>query len=394
MPEVRPEWKGAHLIVVKIGSALLADSATGRLNTAWLGSLIDDIAALKAEGKQVVLVSSGAIALGRHALRLPSGALKLEESQAAAAVGQVDLAHAYRQMLSDRGLAAAQILLTLGDTEQRRRYLNARSTIRTLLSLGAVPVVNENDTVATTEIRYGDNDRLAARVASMISADCLVLLSDVDGLYTAPPDRDPDAKRLEVVQHITPEIEAMAGDAGTELSRGGMVTKIEAGKIAVAAGTNMIVALGKRHHPLAALNDGAPCTLFLAHSTPLAARKRWIAGRLDAAGAVIIDDGAVAALKSGRSLLPAGVVDVEGVFERGDTVMIRDRRGNVIGRGLTAYSSSDARLLVGRKTREIERILGYSGRDEMIHRDDMALTPGAREVENAEPLLSPKAGDA
>jgi len=394
MPDVRPEWRNAHLIVVKIGSALLADSATGRLNTAWLGSLMDDIAALKAEGKQVVLVSSGAIALGRHALRLPSGPLKLEESQAAAAVGQVDLAHAYRQMLSERGLPAAQILLTLGDTEQRRRYLNARSTMRTLLSLGAVPVVNENDTVATSEIRYGDNDRLAARVASMISADCLVLLSDIDGLYTAPPDRDPDAQRLEVVQHITPEIEAMAGDAGTELSRGGMVTKIEAGKIAVAAGTNMIVALGKRHHPLAALSEGAPCTCFRAHSTPLAARKRWIAGSLDAAGTLVIDDGAVAALKSGRSLLPAGVVDVEGVFERGDTVVIRDRRGQVVGRGITAYSSADAALLSGRKTREIEQILGYRGRDEMVHRDDMALTPGAREHADAEPLLSPKAGDA
>jgi len=394
MPDVRPEWRNAHLIVVKIGSALLADSATGRLNTAWLGSLMDDIAALKAEGKQVVLVSSGAIALGRHALRLPSGPLKLEESQAAAAVGQVDLAHAYRQMLSERGLPAAQILLTLGDTEQRRRYLNARSTMRTLLSLGAVPVVNENDTVATSEIRYGDNDRLAARVASMISADCLVLLSDIDGLYTAPPDRDPDAQRLEVVQHITPEIEAMAGDAGTELSRGGMVTKIEAGKIAVAAGTNMIVALGKRRHPLAALSEGAPCTCFRAHSTPLAARKRWIAGSLDAAGALVIDDGAFAALKSGRSLLPAGVVDVEGAFERGDTVVIRDRRGQVVGRGIAAYSSADAALLSGRKTREIEQILGYRGRDEMVHRDDMALTPGAREHADAEPLLSPKAGDA
>jgi len=394
MPDVRPEWRNAHLIVVKIGSALLADSATGRLNTAWLGSLMDDIAALKAEGKQVVLVSSGAIALGRHALRLPSGPLKLEESQAAAAVGQVDLAHAYRQMLSERGLPAAQILLTLGDTEQRRRYLNARSTMRTLLSLGAVPVVNENDTVATSEIRYGDNDRLAARVASMISADCLVLLSDIDGLYTAPPDRDPDAQRLEVVQHITPEIEAMAGDAGTELSRGGMVTKIEAGKIAVAAGTNMIVALGKRHDPLAALSEGAPCTCFRAHSTPLAARKRWIAGSLDAAGALVIDDGAFAALKSGRSLLPAGVVDVEGAFERGDTVVIRDRRGQVVGRGIAAYSSADAALLSGRKTREIEQILGYRGRDEMVHRDDMALTPGAGEHADAEPLLSPKAGDA
>jgi len=393
MPKVRAEWKGAHLIVVKIGSALLADSATGRLNEAWLASLINDIAVLRAEGKQVVLVSSGAIALGRRALRLPGGPLKLEESQAAAAVGQIDLAHAYRQMLSDRGLAAAQILLTLGDTEQRRRYLNARSTIRTLLSLGAVPVVNENDTVATSEIRYGDNDRLAARVASMISADCLVLLSDVDGLYTAPPHSHPDARRLDVVQHISPEIEAMAGDAGTELSRGGMVTKIEAGKIAVAAGTNMIVALGKRDHPLAALSQGAPCTVFVAHSTPLALRKRWIAGRLDAAGVLVIDDGAVAALKSGRSLLPAGVVDVEGIFERGDTVTIQDRQGNVVGRGLSAYSSGDARLLIGRKSREIERILGYRGRDEMIHRDDMALSAGARDGENAEPVAGPKAGE-
>jgi glutamate 5-kinase len=378
MPEVRPEWTHARLIVVKIGSALLVDSATGVLNEAWLASLIDDIAALKADGKQVVLVSSGAIALGRHALRLPGGALKLEESQAAAAVGQIDLAHAYRQMLSDRGLAAAQILLTLGDTEQRRRYLNARSTMRTLLSLGAVPLVNENDTVATTEIRYGDNDRLAARVAAMIGADCLVLLSDVDGLYTAPPEGNADAERIDVVREITPEIAAMAGDAGTELSRGGMVTKIEAAKIAVAGGTNMIVALGKREHPLDALAKAAPCTWFLAHSTPLAARKRWIAGSLDANGALIIDDGAVAALISGRSLLPAGVSEVEGVFDRGDTVVIRDARGQAIGRGIVAYASVDARRLVGRKSCEIEDILGYRGRDEMIHRDDMALSAPAQ----------------
>lgn len=381
MAKARPEWTQARLIVVKIGSALLVDSATSVLNEAWLASLIDDIAELRAQGKQVVLVSSGAIALGRHALRLPGGALKLEESQAAAAIGQIDLAHAYRQMLSDRGLAAAQILLTLGDTEQRRRYLNARSTIRTLLSLGAVPVVNENDTVATTEIRYGDNDRLAARVASMIGADCLVLLSDIDGLYTGPPDCDPDARRIGVVREITPEIAAMAGDAGTELSRGGMVTKIEAAKIAVAGGTNMIVALGKPRHPLGALAGGAPCTWFIARSTPLAARKRWIAGSLEANGAVTIDDGAVAALRSGRSLLPAGVVEVDGTFERGDTVVIRDRRGAVIGRGLVAYSSPDARLLIGRKTREIEEILGYRGRDAMIHRDDMAIMGHAHRAE-------------
>lgn len=369
----RQKWAKARLIVIKIGSALLADPATGALNRAWLASLADDIAALRARGKQVIVVSSGAIALGRRVLGLPPVSLKLEESQAAAAVGQIDLAHAYEQLFEERGLVAAQILLTLGDTEERRRYLNARGTIRTLLKLGAIPVVNENDTVATTEIRYGDNDRLAARVASMMSADCLVLLSDVDGLYTAPPKANPEAKHVDVVETITPDIEAMAGNAGTDLSRGGMVTKLEAAKIATAAGTDMVITLGKVERPLRALEEAAPCTWFLAHSSPLAARKRWIAGSLEPSGVVVIDAGAVKALRNGRSLLPAGVIAIEGRFDRGDAVIIRDRSDIEIGRGLIAYASEDAKRLIGRKSSEIEAILGYRGRSEMIHRDDMAL---------------------
>jgi glutamate 5-kinase len=363
----------ARRVVIKIGSSLLADPMTGALNEGWLSSLIEDITNLKGEGRQVILVSSGAIALGRRQLGLAAGALRLEESQAAAAVGQIGLAHAYRQLLSERGLVAAQILLTLGDTEQRRRYLNARETIQTLLRLGAVPVVNENDTVATSEIRYGDNDRLAARVASMMSADCLVLLSDVDGLYTAPPGMKPDARRLDVVAAITPDIEAMAGDAGSELSRGGMITKIDAAKIAVAAGTNMVITLGKTPHPLRALAQGAPCTWFLADTTPVAARKKWIDGTLEPSGALVIDAGAVAALRAGRSLLPAGVHHIEGRFERGDTVLIRDQQGELLGRGIVAYSSTDAALIAGRKSSEIEQFLGYRGRSEIIHRDNMAL---------------------
>ncbi len=384
MSAPRQEWTRARRIVIKIGSSLLADASTGALNDRWLASLVEDIARLKREGRDVIVVSSGAIALGRRQLGLAPGSLRLEESQAAAAVGQIGLAHAYRQLLSDRGLVAAQILLTLGDTEQRRRYLNARETIQTLLRLGAVPVVNENDTVATSEIRYGDNDRLAARVASMMSADCLVLLSDVDGLYTAPPGSTPDARRLDVVTAITPDIEAMAGDAGSELSRGGMITKIDAGRIAVAAGINMVITLGKQPHPLQALGEGASCTWFLADTTPVAARKRWIAGSLEPNGALIIDAGAAAALMQGRSLLPAGICHVEGPFERGDTVIIRDLHGEPLGRGIVAYSSADAALIAGRKSGEIERILGYRGRSEVIHRDNMALH------RNTNPLSAPQ----
>lgn len=367
------KWRAAQRLVVKIGSALLVNSETGALNAEWLAALCDDIAALKAERKEVIVVSSGAIALGRHALKLPKGPLKLEESQAAAAVGQIALARLYQEMFSARGMTTAQILLTLGDTEERRRYLNARSTMSALLGLGVVPVVNENDSVATSEIRYGDNDRLAARVGSMMSADCVVLLSDIDGLYTAPPKLDPKARRLEVVKEITPEIEAMAGDAGSELSRGGMVTKIVAAKIAVAAGANLVITNGRILHPLRALADYAPCTWFLAQANPVVSRKRWIAGALEPRGSITIDDGAKTALEAGRSLLPAGVTHVDGQFDRGDAVMIKDKDGRELGRGLIAYARSDAERLIGRKSAEIEGILGYRGRAAMIHRDDMAL---------------------
>lgn len=370
---VRAEWANARRIVVKIGSALLTDRATGTLKAAWLASLLDDVAMLTAAGKQVVLVSSGAIALGRHALKLPKGPLELEQSQAAAAVGQISLAHAYQEMFGARGLVAAQILLTLGDTEERRRYLNARRTIETLLELKSVPVVNENDTVATTEIRYGDNDRLSARVASMVSADCLVLLSDIDGLYTAPPNSNADATRIDIVTAITPEIESMAGDVGTELSKGGMRTKVEAGKIALGAGTHMVIASGKVMNPLRAIGAGAPCTWFLAHSDPTTARKRWIAGQLEPKGYVYVDAGAVTALAAGKSLLPAGVVRLDGSFDRGDAVVIRAPDGRELGRGLIAYASADAERIIGKKSSEIATILGVSRCDELIHRDDMAL---------------------
>jgi glutamate 5-kinase len=369
----RPEWRKARRIAVKIGSALLTDSLAGTLKQSWLEAIAADVAVLKEDGRDIILISSGAIALGRGVLGLEPGPLRLEEAQAAAAVGQIALAQAYQTVFRDRGLTAAQILVTPADTEERRRYLNARNTIETLFKFGAIPVVNENDTVATSEIRYGDNDRLAARVATMITADCLVLLSDIDGLYTAPPAKDPKAVRLDVVTAITPEIEAMAGDAGSELSRGGMVTKLAAAKIAVSAGTHMVIASGKGLHPLRALTEGAPCTWFLASANPVTARKRWIAGTLEPKGVIVIDDGARAALQSGRSLLPAGVKSVSGQFERGEAVIIRDAQGTEIGRGLIAYSLEETALIAGRNSVEIAAVLGYSGRAALIHRDDMAL---------------------
>ena len=369
----RSEWTSARRIVVKIGSALLVDRATGRLRSTWLNSLADDVAALAGAGKEVVLVSSGAIALGRHVLGLGNGALELEQSQAAAAVGQISLSSAYREVFAARGATVAQVLLTLGDTEERRRYLNARRTIDTLLAHKAIPVVNENDTVATTEIRYGDNDRLSARVASMITADCLVLLSDIDGLYTAPPGTRADAVRLDEVRAITPEIESMAGDAGSELSRGGMKTKVEAGRIALGSGIHMVIASGKNLHPLRQLVEGAPCTWFIAAADPVTARTRWIAGQLEPAGTIHVDAGAEKALLSGKSLLPAGVTKVEGAFQRGDAVVIKSPSGMELGRGLTAYGIHEARQIAGKKSSDIERILGNAGRAELIHRDDMAL---------------------
>ncbi|MFO7276257.1 MAG: glutamate 5-kinase [Pseudomonadota bacterium] len=363
----------ARRVVVKVGSALLVDQESGRLNRSWLETLIEDLVRLRKRGQQVILVSSGAIALGRRQLRLPRGPLRLEESQAAAAVGQIRLAHAYKELLEHHDITVAQILLTLEDSEQRRRYLNARATLESLLSLGALPVINENDTVATAEIRYGDNDRLAARVAQMTSADCLVLLSDVEGLFTADPNRDANAQFIERVLQITPEIEAMAGRSQSEVGSGGMATKILAAKIAVAAGCHMCIAAGHHRHPLRRIEEGARCTWFVPSATPVAARKQWIAGTLRPAGAVQIDAGALRALREGRSLLPAGVIGARGRFERGDTVSVLAPDGTEVARGIIAYSDTDAARIMGRRTSEIESILGFRGRDEMIHRDDMVV---------------------
>lgn len=363
--------RGHDRIVVKIGSALLVEK--GSLKREWLQALVDDVVSLAESGSEMLIVSSGSIALGRGILGLPSGPLKLEDSQAAASVGQIALAQAYSEALAGHGKKAGQILLTLGDTEERRRYLNARATIGTLLRMGAVPIVNENDTVATSEIRYGDNDRLAARVATMASADCLVLLSDIDGLYTAPPADNPDAIFLPEVPRITREIESMAGSAGSELSRGGMKTKIEAGKIATSAGTSMVITSGKALNPLKRLDEGARCTWFPALASPASARKAWIGGHLEPKGEIHLDQGAVKALLSGKSLLPAGVTRVDGQFGRGDAVTLRGPDGGLIGRGLIAYDQSEAVLIAGRNSREIETIVGYPGRAEMIHRDDLAV---------------------
>lgn len=368
-----PRLDDFRRIVVKVGSSLLVDSQAGELKGAWLASLAADLAALHGKKRDVLVVSSGAIALGRAVLKLPAGALKLEDSQAAAAVGQIALARTWSEALSRHRLTAGQVLVTLGDTEERRRYLNARSTIERLLEWRAVPVINENDTVATSEIRYGDNDRLAARVATMTSADLLVLLSDVDGLYDAPPGAAASTKLVPIVERITPAIEAMAGAAGSELSRGGMQTKIEAAKIATSAGTHLIIASGRVDHPLRAIAKGARCTWFKAAGTPVAARKKWIAGSLEPKGALTIDAGAVDALRRGKSLLPAGVVRVDGSFERGDAVVIRGPDGAEVGRGLCAYGAPDAQKIRGRSSADITSILGFSGRTAMVHRDDLVV---------------------
>lgn len=362
----------ARRLVVKIGSALLVDD-DGRIRRQWLDALTDDVAALMQRGTEVLLVSSGAIAVGRRHLGLTHKALRLEEKQAAAATGQIRLAHAYQESLARHDITVAQILLTLEDTEERRRHLNARSTLNTLLRLGTLPVINENDTVATTEIRVGDNDRLGARVAAMLGCDTLVLLSDIDGLYTADPRQNPAADFVPEVAEITPEVEAMAGVAPTGYSSGGMVTKLAAAKIATAAGCRMAIADGRRLNPLKAIEAGARCTWFLASVEPRTARKRWIAGSLKPSGRLVVDAGALKALKSGKSLLPAGVTAVEGRFERGDAVQVCDPSGQVVARGLAAYSAADARLIMGHKSREIEAILGYRGREELIHRDDLVV---------------------
>jgi glutamate 5-kinase len=361
----------ASRIVVKVGSALLIHN--GQVNRSWLGTLVEDLLRLRARGQEVVLVSSGAIALGRRELKLPGGPLELPQSQAAAAVGQIALAHIYKELFAAAGVSVAQILLTLEDSEHRRRYLNARATLSELLSLGVLPVINENDTVATTEIRYGDNDRLAARVAQMISADCLLLLSDVAGLYTADPNLNPSARLIPEVREITPEIEAMGGGSASAVGSGGMATKIAAAKIATTAGCAMAIAAGAPMHPVRRLEEGAECSWFLPAQNPENARKQWIVGSLRPSGAVTIDAGALQALRSGKSLLPAGVVAVSGRFARGDTVSVLDREGNEIARGLIAYSDRDAVRIIGKRSADIEALLGFRGRDELIHRDDLVM---------------------
>ncbi len=365
--------RNAKRLVVKIGSSLLVDEDSGKLRQDWLDALCDDVAAVHGRGQEVLIVTSGAVAIGRGPLGMTGRKLRLEEKQAAAAAGQMRLTQAYQTSLDRHGITVAQVLVTLDDTEDRRRYLNARNTLDTLLKLRAIPVINENDSVATAEIRFGDNDRLAARVTQMISADTCVLFSDIDGLYTADPRNNPRATLVAEVREVTPEIEAMAGVSGSSFGSGGMVTKIMAAKICVGAGCRMAIAPGKPLHPLKSLEDGGRSTWFLPTAEPRAARKRWIAGSVQTLGALIVDEGAVNALASGKSLLPAGVVDVSGDFERGDAVEVRGQDGRVIAKGLSAYGADDMRAIKGRKSDDIENILGYRGRSEAIHRDDLVV---------------------
>ncbi|MDT8327050.1 MAG: glutamate 5-kinase [Roseovarius sp.] len=362
----------AKRLVIKIGSALLVDRATGELRAEWLRALAEDVVRLRARGTDVILVSSGSIALGRGVLGLPATELTLEQSQAAAAVGQIRLAGAYDQALGAHGLVAAQVLVTLEDSADRRRYLNSRATLEQLLRLGAVPIVNENDTVATDEIRYGDNDRMAAQVAVTAGADQLILLSDVDGFYTANPAQDPSATRFDVIEVITPEIEAMAGDAGSGLSKGGMKTKLMAAKTATAGGCDMAITQGAVLHPISALESGAAATWFLAQGDPQQKRKAWIAA-MKPKGRVVVDAGAARALRSGSSLLPAGVTGVSGTFGRGDPVEVVDQAGRTLGQGLTRYDAADAQKISGLRSDQIEAVLGYAARGPLMHRDDMAF---------------------
>jgi len=359
-------------IVVKIGSSLLVDSQLG-LKSEWLATLAADVVALRASNIDILVVSSGAIALGRSLLGLHTPLLRLDEAQALAALGQIELARCYAQAFETHNLRAGQILLTFADTESRRSYLNARATINTLLKFGTIPVINENDTVATNEIRYGDNDRLSARVASMMNADLLILLSDIDGLYTAPPHLDPQARLLDNIPAITPQIEEMAGASHSHLARGGMKTKIEAAKIATQAGCAMLIASGKHAHPLKRIDDNAPSSFFHASAKPTSAWKKWIAGHIEPVGRLRVDEGAVQALFEGKSLLAAGVTQICGQFERGDTIAILDAEGGEIGRGLVGYDTAQAQRIMGRKTHEIADILGGEGRGALVHRNDMVL---------------------
>ncbi|MFT6775518.1 MAG: glutamate 5-kinase [Paracoccaceae bacterium] len=371
--EAAPSPLGAaRRLVVKIGSALLVDAATGALRREWMAGVAEDLIAARAGGVQVLVVSSGSVALGRRVLGLPRGPLPLEQAQAAAAVGQIRLAQGWQEALAPHSLIAAQVLVTLEDTRDRRRYLNGRATLKTLLDLGAVPIINENDTVATDEIRFGDNDRLAARVALMAEADVLVLLSDVDGLYTANPRTDPAALHLPRVGRITPAIEAMGAGAGSDAGTGGMRTKLLAAKTATRGGCAMAICLGDMHRPLRALADGARATWFEAEQSPLSARKQWIAG-MKPEGRLVIDAGAARALRRGASLLPAGLREVEGGFDRGDPVSVVDQDGATIGAALVGYTADEARAIAGRRSDAIDAILGYHGRSTLAHRDDMVV---------------------
>ncbi|MEE8663692.1 MAG: glutamate 5-kinase [Acetobacter sp.] len=371
-----PSLSRAKRVVIKIGSALVVDPDLAAPRAEWLAGVADDIAALRARGTEVVVVSSGAIALARHSLGLTRPRLRLDEKQAAAAVGQIGLAQAWATVLGRCGLTAAQLLLTPDDTEDRKRYLNARAALETLLSLGCIPVINENDTIATAEIRFGDNDRLAARVAQMISADQLILLSDIDGLYTADPRTNPDAEHLPIITALTQEIEEMGGAPPPGYSSGGMRTKLQAARIATESGCAMAIAQGGQPHPLAALMQGGRCSWFLPVEDGRTARKRWIAHGLAPVGHVVIDAGAAKALADGGSLLPAGVKSVSGGFSRGDLVLVQSEAGEEIARGLTIYNSEEARRLAGHRSDDMESVLGWQGRPELIHRDDLVLKQG------------------
>ena len=372
-PNAASALGAARRVVVKIGSSLLIDAATRQPTRDWLAAVASDLAALKTEGREVIVVSSGSIALGRG--RLPALGARLEDKQAAASVGQSLLMAAWSGALDPHGLIAGQVLLTRDDTERRRRWLNARATVEALLTHGVIPIVNENDTVATEEIRYGDNDRLAARTAQLARADLLILLSDVDGLYTADPRRDPNAAHLPFIETLSPDILAMGGGANADagVGTGGMATKLAAAQIARSAGCATIIASGQTLSPLSAIRDGARATLIAAPDGPMAAYKQWIAGSLSPTGVLTLDAGAVAALKAGKSLLPAGVTGVSGAFEKGDCVRLIDPDGRAVGVGLAAYAADEAARLRGRRSDEIETLLGYRGASVLIHRDDMVL---------------------
>jgi glutamate 5-kinase len=367
-----PALRDLRRLVIKIGSALLIDTG-GQINRDWLRCLAEDIADLRNAGHQVLIVSSGAVGLGSQVLGLSAPRARLEELQAAAAAGQVHLVHAYQEALGLFNIPAAQILLTPDDTEVRRRFLNARNTLEKLIDFGVVPVINENDTVATEELKYGDNDRLAARVAQIVMSDGLVLLSDVDGLYTADPRTDSKAEHIPLVSNVSDDLFDFAGSVGSSVGSGGMTTKLQAARIATHAGCATIIASGAMERPLRALADGGKCTLFTGEGTPQSARKQWLAGILEVCGEVRLDAGAVAALNNGKSLLPVGVVAVSGQFHRGDAVMLKDTNGAELGRGLAAYASEEADAIMGCRSEQIQSRLGYRGRDVMIHRDDLVL---------------------